>query len=170
MPSTNIGTGGVGGAIGVDRDTGVIEIVVVPVDEGVVPGDEGVVPVDEGVVPVDEGVVPVDEGVVPVDEGVVPVDEGVVPVDEGVVPVDEGVVPVDEVVVPIDEGSVPVSRKNNDTALGIIRPPCGVTQRLNKILNQLFMGGQNTHPLQSNSFLRTGNLPVLKNDPKSQVK
>ncbi len=154
MPSTNIGSGGVGGAIGVDRDTGVIEIVVVPVDEGVVPGDEGVVPVDEGVVPVDEGVVPiveglvpVDEGVVPVDEGVVPVDEGVVPVDEVVVPVDEGVVPVDEVVVPVDEVVVPVVRKNNDTALGIIRPPCGVTKTLNNgfLISFLWAGRMPTH-------------------------
>jgi hypothetical protein len=146
MPSTNIGSGGVGGAIGVDRDTGVIEIVVVPGDEVVVPGDEVVVPGDEVVVPGDEVLVPVDEGVVPVDEGVVPVDEGVVPVDEVVVPVDEGVVPVDEESVPIDEGSVPVCRKNNDTALGIIRPPCGVTQRLN---NQF-----------SISFLWAGKMPT----------
>ena len=89
MPSTNIGGGGVGGAIGVDRDTGVIEIVVVPGDEVVVPGDEVVVPGDEVVVPVDE------------------------------------------VVVPVDEVVVPVCRTNNDTALGIIRSPCDVTQRLN---------------------------------------
>ena len=103
MPSTNIGGGGVGGAIGVGRDTGVIEIVVVPGDEVVVPGDEVVVPVDEVVVPV----------------------------DEVVVPGDEVVVPVDEVVVPVDEGAVPVSRKNNDTALGMIPPPSDATQQLN---------------------------------------
>ncbi|MEK0181870.1 hypothetical protein [Microcoleus anatoxicus] len=146
MPSTNIGVGGVGGAIGVGRDTGVIEIVVVPVDEVVVPVDEVVVPVDEVVVPVDEVVVPVDEVVVPVDEVVVPVDEVVVPVDEVVVPVDEVVVPVDEVV-PINEGSVPVSRKKNDTALGIIRPPCGSIQTLNnRFSTSLLWVGSPTHP------------------------
>jgi len=146
-PSTNIGGGGVGGAIGVDRDTGVIEIAVVPVDDVVVPVDDVVVPVDDVVVPVDDVVVPVDDVVVPVDDVVVPVDDVVVPVDDVVVPVDDVVVPV----IVVGDGTVPMiseifpllsrnrngacpSRKPAGTALGIVPPPCDATQKLNRHL------------------------------------